>query len=65
MKHFITIACLLASVLMFVQGCQRKPAAEAPKASSARTNQKPEITNLKSDAGAMVLIAGGRFTMGD
>ncbi len=65
MKPFTTVACFLVVVLMFVQGCERKAPKETPKASSASANPQSAIRNPQSGDDATVLIAGGRFTMGD
>ncbi|MCU0917834.1 MAG: formylglycine-generating enzyme family protein [Planctomycetes bacterium] len=64
MQHILTTVFLLSGTLLLVDGCQRKPAAEAPQASSASSNPQSAIHNPQS-ADAMVLIQGGRFTMGD
>jgi sulfatase modifying factor 1 len=65
MKHFIAVALLVSGVLVLVQGCQRKTPNETPKTSGASANPQSAIHNLQSENPALVLIAGGQFTMGD
>jgi formylglycine-generating enzyme required for sulfatase activity len=65
MKYAVIVACLLSSTLLLIQGCQRKTPSETPKASSTDQNRQSEIRNPKSENNGMVLLSGGRFTMGD
>src|SRR3990172_1764812 len=65
MRHTTVATLILFSAVLLTQGCQRRAPNETPKASSTGENPQSEIRNPKSENDALVLISGGRFTMGD
>ena len=56
MKHYFIAAFLLPGTLVLLQGCKHKAQNDAP-------NDTPGETKTESRT-QMVLIPGGRFTMG-
>ncbi|MBN2136582.1 MAG: formylglycine-generating enzyme family protein [Sedimentisphaerales bacterium] len=60
MRHYIVAVFLLAGILSLVSGCKRKAPVDAPESPSSAA----EESNAESGR-EMVLLAGGRFTMGD
>jgi len=60
MRHFIATVFLLSGALAVLPGCERKTPGDGPKSPAA----SPAETRTGSETG-MVLLPGGRFTMGD
>ena len=60
MRHFITSLFLLPVTLALLQGCERKTPQSSPKAAAKGSTETPTESKVE-----MVLIPGGRFTMGD
>jgi sulfatase modifying factor 1 len=65
MKHLSTVLVILSGALALLPGCARKTPSDGTKTPAATPNPQSEIRHPQSDSGAMVLLPGGRFTMGD
>jgi sulfatase modifying factor 1 len=60
MKHVTIFVFVLCGALGLFHGCKRKASEDGPAASGDRPGQAPSESGIE-----MVLLAGGRFTMGD
>ncbi|UCG47138.1 MAG: formylglycine-generating enzyme family protein, partial [Phycisphaerales bacterium] len=60
MKHLTLPVFVLCGTLALFHGCKRKAPEDGPAVSADRAPQAPSESGIE-----MVLLAGGRFTMGD